>query len=129
MPGNRPTRGTVLPKTQHPHEVINWMHLEHLASSIEELQLLVSQNLAAVETWRPLLTEILARLTSTAADTGEEPYLVTYAEAARRLSCDPKTISRMVGDGELERVYVRGAPRITTMSINAYSKRDGKGQA
>ena len=49
--------------------------------------------------------------------------LVTPRSAANRLSCSVKTVRRLVDDGELEALKVRGGLRITDGSIDAYIKR------
>jgi hypothetical protein len=56
---------------------------------------------------RALLEKLLQRLATDSA-----PVAVTKARAARELEVDPKTIGRMVRDGQLGVVLVRSRPRI-----------------
>lgn len=47
------------------------------------------------------------------------PLLLTTSEAARLLSVSRSTVHRMVHDGELRRVTIRGCTRIVASSVTA----------
>ncbi|WP_366943402.1 helix-turn-helix domain-containing protein [Nevskia sp.] len=50
----------------------------------------------------------------------DTPLCVTFDDAAARLQVSKRTIYRMVDDGDLATVYVRGAARISYNSLVAY---------
>lgn len=64
----------------------------------------IEQQIAEV---RALLEKVLQRLATDSA-----PVAVTKTRAARELEVNPRTISRMVRDGQLGCVSIRGRPRI-----------------
>lgn len=51
------------------------------------------------------------------------PKLLTVNRAAELLSCHPKTIRRLINEGELQGCKVRDALRVTQRSLNIYIER------
>jgi excisionase family DNA binding protein len=49
--------------------------------------------------------------------------LLTYAEAAESLGVSPATLRRLVADGELPAVSVRGAVRVARSDVERYVER------
>lgn len=51
-----------------------------------------------------------------------QPYL-TILEVAGRLQCSRATVYRLIADGDLKSVKVRGSRRITPASFDRYERR------
>lgn len=49
--------------------------------------------------------------------------LLVMSEAADILRCSKKTVYRLISDGELEALHVRGSLRVTQSSIDVYIDR------
>jgi excisionase family DNA binding protein len=49
--------------------------------------------------------------------------LLTITQARRKLNVSRATLYRLIEDGEINRTYVRGAPRIATKEVEAYIER------
>ena len=62
-------------------------------------------------------------------DTGNEVNpgkLLRLKEAAAMLAVCPRTVWRMIADGELEAVHIRGCTRVTLRSVVEYLKQHGQ---
>jgi excisionase family DNA binding protein len=53
----------------------------------------------------------------------DAPHLLKVAEAAAMLGVSPRTIWRMIADGQLKAVRVRGCTRVYLQSVEEYLKR------
>lgn len=73
----------------------------------DEIAKAIELNSAAIARHSLLLERLLQRMAVDSA-----PVVVTKTRAARELELSPRTIHRMVRDGELSVVMVRGRPRI-----------------
>ena len=58
-----------------------------------------------------------------------EPLTYPYDEAAARLGIGVRTLKRLVADGEIRHVRVRGRVLFTERDLEAYLSRQGRGGA
>ena len=60
------------------------------------------------------------------ADDEQEPLTITGPNAARRLGVSKATIWRMIKDGDLKTIEIRGKSRILKSSLTAFVRRNTK---
>jgi excisionase family DNA binding protein len=105
------------PNTDSGFGQLKWA-FERLIACAEELRALARQANASTEESRALLLEIKTYLDASPIISSHATNLITITEAARRLACSERQITRLGESGDLEIFRLGRHIRVTTRSVD-----------